>query len=121
MPYDRNQEFTALPNAGYRLTARDKALIARGESIAEFVTGVAHAVRAVAKPLYTRIKNWAVERATRDELTALDDRTLADIGLTRGDIPRVAAGLWVPENRLTQVRAAAPRSPSNVNRPQIAA
>jgi hypothetical protein len=69
----------------------------------------------------TRVKAWAAEQATRDELLALDERTLADIGLTRGDIPRVAAGLWVPENRLTQVRAGAPKAPSNLNRPQIAA
>ncbi len=123
MPYDAtNQEFTVLPKAGYRLTARDKALMARGESIAEIVAGIAHAVRAVVEKVYQPVKHWAIERATRDELMALDDRTLADIGLTRGDIPQVAAGMWVPENRLAQVRAAEPKSASNMNnRPQVAA
>jgi uncharacterized protein YjiS (DUF1127 family) len=121
MPYDSTQEFTATPTAGYRLTARDQALMARGEYIADVVTGIAAALRAVVKPVVTRVKAWATEQATRDELLALDERTLADIGLTRGDIPRVAAGLWVPENRLTQVRAGAPKAPSNLNRPQIAA
>ncbi len=121
MPYDSTQEFTATPDAGYRLTARDKALMARGEHIADVITGIAAAVRAVFNPLYSRVKNWAAEQATRDELMTLDERTLADIGLTRGDIPRVAAGLWVPENRLAQVRAATPKAPSNLNRPQIAA
>ena len=123
MPYDAsNQEFTVLPKVGYRLTARDKALMARGETIAEFVAGIVHAVLAVAETVYQPVKQWAVERATRDELMALDDRTLADIGLTRGDIPQVAAGMWVPENRLAQVRAAEPKSASNMNnRPQVAA
>ena len=122
MPYDTNTEFTALPKAGYRLTARDKALMARGEAIAEAVAGIAHVVRAVFAKLYKPVERWAIERATRDELMGLDERTLADIGLTRGDIPQVAAGLWVPENRLAQVRAAQPKPASNVNnRPQVAA
>jgi uncharacterized protein YjiS (DUF1127 family) len=121
MPYDATQEFTATPSTGYRLTARDQALMARGEAIADIIAGVSNAIGAVFAPLYARVKNWATEQATRDELMALDERTLADIGLTRGDIPRVAAGLWVPENRLTQVRTATPKAPSNLNRPQIAA
>jgi uncharacterized protein YjiS (DUF1127 family) len=106
----------------YQLSARDKALMARGEAIADAFAAVAGAVRTIVTKLYSPIKNWAVERATRDELMSLDDRTLADIGLTRGDIPQVASGLWVPENRLAQVRAAQPVPASNANnRPQIAA
>ncbi len=83
---------------------------------------ISHTIGSVAKRIYAPIKAWAAERATRDELFSLDDRTLADIGLTRGDIPQVAAGLWVPENRLAQTRRAAPKSASNVNnKPQVAA
>lgn len=101
---------------------RDKALMARGEAIADAFAGIARVIRTVAGKLSAPIKNWAAERATRDELMSLDDRTLADIGLTRGDIPQVAAGLWVPENRLAQIRAAKPARASNVNnRPQVAA
>ena len=85
MPYDSTQEFTATPTAGYRLTARDQALMARGEAIADIVANIAAAVRAVFKPVVTHVRNWAVEQATRDELLALDERTLADIGLTRGE------------------------------------
>ena len=105
------------------LSARDKALMARGEAIADVFATVAQVARKLAGKLYAPIKTWAVERATRDELMSLDDRTLADIGLTRGDIPQVASGLWVPENRLAQVHAAKPASTaSNANsRPQIAA
>jgi uncharacterized protein YjiS (DUF1127 family) len=106
----------------YQLSASDKAMMARGEAIADAFAAFAGAVRAIAVRLYAPVKNWAVERAARDELMSLDDRTLADIGLTRGDIPQVASGLWVPENRLAQVRAAQVKSASNVNnRPQVAA
>ena len=106
----------------YQLSARDKALLARGEAIAELFATVGGAIARVVAKLYSPLKSWAVERATRDELLSLDDRTLADIGLTRGDIPQVASGLWVPENRLAQVRAARPAAASNVNsRPQVAA
>ena len=106
----------------YQLSARDKALLARGEAIADMFAALTGAIRAIALKLYTPVKDWAVERATRDELMSLDDRTLADIGLTRGDIPQVASGLWVPENRLAQVRAARVIPASNVNnRPQVAA
>ncbi len=116
----RTENFTAPSDLS--LSARDKALMARGEAIAEVFAALGQVVRTVAGKLYAPIKNWAVERATRDELMSLDDRTLADIGLTRGDIPQVAAGLWVPENRLAQIRAAKPAPASNVNnRPQVAA
>jgi uncharacterized protein YjiS (DUF1127 family) len=117
----KTQEFDF--DRDFRLSARDKALMARGEVIADMFAAIAGAVRTVATKLYAPIKNWAVERATRDELLSLDDRTLADIGLTRGDIPQVASGLWVPENRLAQVRAASSlKSASNANnRPQVAA
>ena len=106
----------------YQLSARDKALLARGEAIADVFAMIGGAITRVVAKIYAPLKSWAVERATRDELLSLDDRTLADIGLTRGDIPQVASGLWVPENRLAQIRAAQPVAASNVNsRPQVAA
>lgn len=106
----------------YQLSARDKALLARGEAIADVFAMIGGAIARVVAKIYAPLKTWAIERATRDELLSLDDRTLADIGLTRGDIPQVASGLWVPENRLAQIRAAQPVAASNVNnRPQVAA
>jgi uncharacterized protein YjiS (DUF1127 family) len=41
------------------------------------------------KRLIARIRNERRIRRAVDELMALDDRTLADIGLTRGDVERV--------------------------------
>jgi uncharacterized protein YjiS (DUF1127 family) len=38
-------------------------------------------------------RHWADVRTTRNELNRLTDRELSDIGLTRGDIERVARGL----------------------------
>jgi uncharacterized protein YjiS (DUF1127 family) len=106
----------------YRLSARDQALMARGEAIADLLAATVGAVSTIAARLFAPIKTWAIERSTRDELMSLDDRTLADIGLTRGDIPQVASGLWVPENRLAQIRAAQVTLASNANnRPQVAA
>lgn len=39
------------------------------------------------------VRHWAEVRETRNQLNALSDRELADIGLTRGEIERVARGL----------------------------
>lgn len=40
--------------------------------------------------LIATLKTWNEERITRNELHALSDRELADIGLKRSDIERVA-------------------------------
>ncbi|MBI1245926.1 MAG: DUF1127 domain-containing protein [Alphaproteobacteria bacterium] len=53
------------------------------------------AIGAGLKKLFARIKGWNERRATFLELEALDDRILADIGLTRGEIAQVAAGHYV--------------------------
>jgi len=59
----------------------------------------------MADGLVGRFENWrARERAYR-ELTSLDDRSLADIGLTRGDIS------FVLEGRISQLE------PINNNEP----
>ncbi len=41
--------------------------------------------------MFERINLWLRVRATRRELSALSDRELDDIGLTRGDIAMIAA------------------------------
>jgi len=56
----------------------------------------------VADNLVGRFENWrARERAYR-ELAALDDRSLADIGITRGDITFVLEGRLSRSQLLSQ-------------------
>jgi uncharacterized protein YjiS (DUF1127 family) len=106
----------------YKLTQRQEALLLQGEAIANGAIAISDAVARLGRAIYAAFKTWQKEIRTRDELMLLDDRTLADIGLTRGDIPRVAAGLWVPENRLAQLRRSpGSSSASNLNKPPLAA
>jgi uncharacterized protein YjiS (DUF1127 family) len=42
--------------------------------------------------LLNAVRGWRERRLALRELSALSDRNLADIGLTRGDIPRVVRG-----------------------------
>lgn len=39
-----------------------------------------------------RIKSYAIARRAIRELSALDDRTLSDLGISRARIPAVVAG-----------------------------
>ncbi|WP_407673954.1 DUF1127 domain-containing protein [Paracoccus methylovorus] len=43
--------------------------------------------------LIATVVAWNDARITRRELNSLSDRELADIGVTRGDIERIARGL----------------------------
>ncbi|MBI3451951.1 MAG: DUF1127 domain-containing protein [Rhodospirillales bacterium] len=85
-----------------------------------------HAGRALIKAvkrLAAAIEGWRQHRATYAELMSLDDRTLADIGIGRSDIPRIAAGQFLPQNWTPRDVRVEPTlaMPSNNNRPQIAA
>ena len=105
----------------FKMNEQDKARLAQAEAIADAVIAVSNFVSKAAAALYAPVKAWRIQLRTREELDSLDDRALADIGLTRGDIRRVAAGLWVPENRSAQIAFTVPVAASNFNKPQIAA
>lgn len=53
-----------------------------------------HAPRAAAGGLFAGFKRWIAERrafnTTYNELSALSDRELDDLGISRGDIVRIA-------------------------------
>jgi uncharacterized protein YjiS (DUF1127 family) len=106
----------------YKLSPREQAYLEQGEAVAEFFVQVSNLASKLVSWLVEPVKAFAHRSSMRNELTSLDDRTLADIGLTRGDIERVASGLWVPENRTAQISPAALRpAVANHDKPQIAA
>jgi uncharacterized protein YjiS (DUF1127 family) len=51
---------------------------------------IAAAVSAVVRPLSA----WWARTQVHDELMSMDDRMLADIGISRADVPAVAAGRY---------------------------
>jgi len=72
-------------------------------SVFEHPSGTAHRTSAshtprvgVAQLLRRAIRRWQTNRAI-NALSRLDDSLLEDIGISRNDIPRVAAGLFHPE------------------------
>ncbi len=96
----RETELEAIRLAAIR--ARDEALAA---GLRQLFTTIGRGMsRAVAM-----VRDWPERRSTYENLRALSDRELADIGLTRGDIARV----FEPGFTLPQARQAAP---ANSNR-----
>jgi uncharacterized protein YjiS (DUF1127 family) len=89
--------------------ARAEATLAALRAVGRFVGGIVRKVAA-----------WRRYRAGVAELQALDARTLSDIGITRADIPAVAAGLWMPQGRQAMTTTTSPL-PGNENARQAAA
>lgn len=74
---------------------------ARDRAMAQRITGFFHGLRAVLTAIRTR-------RETIEQLRALNDRELADIGLTRAGIPAAAiAATPLPANDTAEARHAA--------------
>ena len=67
--------------------------------------------------LSAKIRHWHARWRTIAELTALDDRTLRDIGLHRSEIHRLVDGLLAAEQtqleRGVTIAAASERKPSS--------
>jgi uncharacterized protein YjiS (DUF1127 family) len=59
-----------------------------------------------------RVRAWREREQARAELMSLDDRSLADIGLSRSDIPAVLSGEY-QSSRTTDERS--PRVAANAN------
>ncbi len=65
-----------------------RAEIHRGEVLGELVVKAFRGIGA----MFSNFGQAIARARTASELSALDDRMLADIGLTRGDIPAFVAG-----------------------------
>lgn len=99
-----------------------RARIARNAAIAaatvEAWRELCALIRAVnpIKPILDWWRAWRARERAADELYALDDRTLAELGLRRADIPFVAAGgAPVVDRPPTEQRAAAQPQGANGN------
>ncbi len=104
--------FPKLPSREEVEAIRIQATRARDAMIAQHLhalfRGIGRALAAVGTALVT----WPERRATYESLRMLNDRELADIGLTRGDIGRVfEPGFKVPARR-TKAAPLASRRPS---------
>jgi uncharacterized protein YjiS (DUF1127 family) len=73
---------------------QQKANKLRAKAFAQFINFIAFGVSS----LFLGVANWfsskSKNRRVMDQLYAMDDRSLADIGLTRGDIESVSKGTW---------------------------
>ncbi len=87
---------TTPTNSTYRLTDAQRAEIARGEAIADWVATALAGIAAFGRFLVAALAKRRRARATYRELMSLDARTLADIGLSHSDLARVAAGDDLP-------------------------
>jgi len=94
----------------------------RSRAFAAFAAGaIATAYGAVAG-LVARLRAWNERRMTFAELDALDDRILADIGLSRAEIDQVAAGHYVRDGHdFRRHTAATLREAANQDRGRYAA
>jgi uncharacterized protein YjiS (DUF1127 family) len=92
----------------------------QAQVVRELAGKVGRAIAKVVGPVISAIREGHERRQIFWELSSLDDRTLGDIGITRADIPRVAAGLWTPERRPAKGVVANPTvvAATNANRPQ---
>ncbi|WP_237212805.1 DUF1127 domain-containing protein [Falsiroseomonas oryziterrae] len=78
------------------------AVRSRDAAIADILQRAARRVGAVFSAVADALTSWPERRATYEKLKRLNDRELADIGLTRGDIARV----FEPDFQLPVGRAA---------------
>jgi uncharacterized protein YjiS (DUF1127 family) len=98
-----------------------RARIARNAAIAAATVAAGRELRALIrainpiKPVLDRWRAWRARERAADELYALDERTLAELGLRRADIPFVAAGGSPMLDRPPTERTAPPQA-ANGNR-----
>lgn len=107
-----------LPDGRIDIAELNRAVAqARAETLLRLINAIGRAAgRAVAW-----LGAWRRYRVAVSELEGLDPRTLSDIGITRDDIPRVAAGLWMPNPADTRSAAHASIPASNENARKAAA
>jgi uncharacterized protein YjiS (DUF1127 family) len=114
-------KFNFAPVDHVEITAAARRM--QAEEFGKLLRAIGRGVKAVFGMVAAPYQVWREYQDTYSELAQLDDRMLADIGINRSDIPRVAAGLWAPQARMERIVKVglAPKTSANVNRPQVAA
>jgi uncharacterized protein YjiS (DUF1127 family) len=114
-------KFNFTPVDHLEITAAARRM--QAQEMAKLLRAIGRGVKAVLGTVAAPYKVWREYQDTYSELGSLDDRMLSDIGITRSDIPRVAAGLWAPQARMERIAKVGltPKTGANVNRPQVAA
>ena len=74
-----------------------KANKLRAKAFAQLVNFVASSIVALFAGTAKWLKSKSQNRRVMGQLYSMDDRSLADIGITRGDIERIANGTWARE------------------------
>ena len=76
----------------------------------------ARGILATAKQAWVAYMSWRIERAAIDQLSAMSDRQLKDIGLTRCEIVAAARGFTLPSRRSRQDKPTGPTGPTSAAR-----
>ena len=84
-------------------------------SIAVLVRAAGRGLAVAARPLHA----WWARTRIHDELMSMDDRMLADIGISRADVPAVAAGRF--QGQSVRAPRLVAEQAKRVWRPEIAA
>jgi uncharacterized protein YjiS (DUF1127 family) len=118
---DSAAKFNFAPVDHVEITAAARRM--QAEEMARLYRAIGRGFKAAFRAVVAPFKVWRDYQDTYSELASLDERMLADIGISRSDIPRVAAGLWAPQARMERIVKVGltPKTSANVNRPQVAA
>ncbi|WP_374441532.1 RSP_7527 family protein [Stella sp.] len=94
-----------------------KARQMRAEMVGRTLSGVGAFLVAAPRKIARSLAAWNDQRRAYDELMALDDRQLRDMGLARSEIPAVVAGTFAPDSYRVEPKVPAVGANTNERKP----
>lgn len=82
-----------------------KARQMRAEMFGRTIAAAGRVLLAAPRKIARALGTWNEQRQAYEELMALDDRQLRDMGLARSEIPAVVAGTFAPESYRVEPKA----------------